>query len=105
MFTQAFTPEQEAMVWPIRRSRRARRSQTSQRVLNDPTLPVFRWLLNSMFVALSVTALVLSAVELTAYAFARLEFPGRDMIFFVLLTSLMVPGAVTLIPVSCCCAT
>jgi len=61
-------------------------------------LPVFRWLINSIFVASSVTALVLFICSLTAYAYARLEFPGRDAIFFLLLTSLMVPSAVTFIP-------
>src|SRR5262249_59294966 len=69
------------------------------RVFNDPTLPVFRWFLNSMFASLSITALVLLLSSLSAFAFARLEFPARDVIFFLLLTSLMVPGAITLIPV------
>jgi multiple sugar transport system permease protein len=62
-------------------------------------LPVFRWFLNSMFASLSITALVLLLSSLSGFAFGRLEFPGRDVIFFILLTSLMVPGAVTLIPV------
>ena len=66
--------------------------------MTDPTLPVFRWFINSLVVAISVTALVLFICSLTAYAYARLEFPGRDVIFFLLLTSLMIPGAVTFIP-------
>jgi multiple sugar transport system permease protein len=52
-----------------------------------------------MIAACSITALVLFLSSLSAYAFARLEFPGRDAIFFMLLTSLMIPNAVTLIPV------
>jgi multiple sugar transport system permease protein len=42
---------------------------------------------------------VLLLSSLSGYAYARLEFPGRDAIFFILLISLMIPGAVTLIPV------
>jgi multiple sugar transport system permease protein len=98
MFSRAFMPESEQMVWPIRWFPRTPTIENFQRILNDPTLPVFRWLLNSFFVATSVTALVLTICSLTAYAYARLEFPGRDVIFFLLLTSLMVPGAVTFIP-------
>jgi multiple sugar transport system permease protein len=98
MFSQAFTPESQTMRWPIRWIPETPTVANFQRILTDPTLPVFRWLINSIFVASSVTALVLGICSLTAYAYARLEFPGRDVIFFLLLISLMVPGAVTFIP-------
>ena len=35
---------------------------------------------------------------MAAYAFARLQFPGRDKIFFLFLTALMIPPIFTLIP-------
>src|SRR5262249_9141628 len=98
MFSQAFTPESQTMRWPIRWIPETPTIANFQRILSDPTLPVFRWLINSVFVATAVTALVLFICSLTAYAYARLEFPGRNIIFFVLLTSLMIPGAVTFIP-------
>lgn len=98
MFSQAFTPESQTMRWPIRWIPETPTIQNFQRILTDPTLPVFRWLVNSLFVASAVTALVLFIGSLTAYAYARLEFPGRNIIFFLLLTSLMVPSAVTFIP-------
>jgi multiple sugar transport system permease protein len=99
MVSQAFTPEQDTQVWPIQYIPARPTLINFARVFSDPTLPVFRWFLNSMFASLSITALVLLLSSLSAYAFARLEFPLRDAIFFALLTSLMVPGAVTLIPV------
>jgi multiple sugar transport system permease protein len=98
MVSQAFTPEQDTLVWPIRYIPEHPTIDNFLRVFDDPTLPVFRWFINSMAVSSSVTALVLLLSSLSAYAFARLEFPGRDVIFFLLLTSLMVPGAVTFIP-------
>lgn len=98
MYTRAILPENLQMVWPIIWIPTPPTMANFQRILSDPTLPVFRWLLNSVFVATAVTALVLFICSLTAYAYARLEFPGRDVIFFVLLTSLMVPAAVTFIP-------
>ena len=99
MISQAFTPEGDTMVWPIQYIPKRPTLNNFVRVLNDPTLPVLRWFLNSMFASLSITALVILLSSLSAFAFARLEFPFRDTIFFILLTSLMVPGAVTLIPV------
>ena len=98
MFSQAFSPESETMVWPIRWIPEHPTIDNFIRIWNDPTLPVFGWLLNSLFVAVAVTTLVLLISSLTGYAYARLEFPGRDTIFFLLLTSLMIPGAVTFIP-------
>jgi multiple sugar transport system permease protein len=98
MFTRAIMPEGEQMRWPVHWIPEEPTLGNFQRILSDPTLPVFRWLINSLVVATAVTALVLFICSLTAYAYARLEFPGRDLIFFLLLTSLMIPGAVTFIP-------
>lgn len=98
MFSQALTPESQTMQWPIKWIPEQPTLANFERILSDPTLPVFRWLINSLAVATAVTVLVLFICSLTGYAYARLEFPGRDMIFFILLTSLMVPGAVTFIP-------
>ncbi len=99
MLSQAFTPEADTRRWPIQWIPENPTLANFARLFNDPTLPVFRWLINSLFVALAVTALVLLIDSLTAYAFARLQFPGRDVIFFGLLVSLMIPSQVTLIPV------
>ena len=49
-------------------------------------------------VAFARIGLELTIASLAAYAFARLEFPGRDAIFFVILTTMMIPGQVTLVP-------
>jgi multiple sugar transport system permease protein len=57
-----------------------------------------RWFINSVVVASLETLLTLLVCSLAAYGFARLEFPGRNKIFYALLFALMVPGQVTLIP-------
>ncbi len=69
----------------------------SYRVLFDP-LPfdVFFW--NSLQVAVLSTFGSLLACSLAAYAFARLRFPGRDVIFALLLTTMMIPAQVLLLP-------
>jgi multiple sugar transport system permease protein len=52
---------------------------------------VFGWLLNSTIVSLAVTLGVLALSSLAGYGFARLRFPGRGVIFIVVLFGLAIP--------------
>ena len=52
---------------------------------------VFGWLLNSTIVSLGVTFGVLALSSLAGYGFARLRFPGRDLIFVLVLFGLAIP--------------
>lgn len=61
--------------------------------------PFVRNFFNSLFVATTVTLGVLLTSSLAAYAFARIDFPLRDQLFLGYLGTLMIPGAVTMIPV------
>lgn len=63
------------------------------------TMPFALFTLNSFKIAILVTFGQLLSCSLAAYAFARFKFPGRDILFFILLSALMIPGEVTLIPV------
>ena len=56
------------------------------------------YMLNSVMITLITLAGELVLSILAAYAFARMEFPGRNIIFGVLLSSMMIPGMVTMIP-------
>ncbi len=62
-------------------------------------VPFARFYLNSIFVVLLTTLGQVTTSAFAAYAFARLRFPGRDNIFFTYLATMMIPGAVTMIPV------
>lgn len=57
-----------------------------------------RWLFNSAFVAAVATIAALFVQSMAAYAFARKRFPGREVLFYIVLAGMMVPGAMTLIP-------
>jgi multiple sugar transport system permease protein len=61
-------------------------------------IPYARQLLNTVIFAGGVTAISLFLDSLTAYALARLEFPGRDVLFLAILVTMMLPFQVTLIP-------
>lgn len=64
----------------------------------DPTLPLDRWFLNSLIIAVLFTVLVLVVDSLAAYAYARMEFRGRKVMFGLLLATLVMPGVMFLIP-------
>jgi len=62
-------------------------------------VPFARFYLNSIVVVVLTTLGQVTTSAFAAYAFARLRFPGRDRIFFAYLATMMIPGAVTMIPV------
>ena len=57
-----------------------------------------RWFINSTIVSVISTIINVFFAALAGYAFAKLKFPGRNAIFWILLSSMMIPGQVTLIP-------
>ncbi len=61
-------------------------------------IPFGKFFINSIFVSLSVTFLEVLTSSLAAYAFARLRFPGRDLLFYLYLGTLMIPAQVTIVP-------
>jgi ABC-type glycerol-3-phosphate transport system permease component len=61
-------------------------------------LPFVTWFLNTVFVALAVTAGTVLIDALAAYAFAKKTFWGRDVLFGLMLATIMIPGALLLIP-------
>ncbi|MBI4574720.1 MAG: ABC transporter permease subunit [Planctomycetes bacterium] len=63
-----------------------------------PFVSFWRAYANSLAVAALVTLGQVVTSSLAAYAFARLRFPGRDLLFLGYLGTMMIPGAVTLIP-------
>jgi ABC-type glycerol-3-phosphate transport system permease component len=61
-------------------------------------LPFWRYMATSLFIViLNVTGTLLSS-SLVAYSFARLQWPGRNFCFALMLATMMVPGQVTMIP-------
>jgi multiple sugar transport system permease protein len=63
----------------------------------DPS--IFRLFANSFGIALAATLSNLVLASLAGYAFARLRFPGREILFLVVLATLMIPDQLRLVPV------
>ncbi|TDD63250.1 carbohydrate ABC transporter permease [Kribbella antibiotica] len=60
--------------------------------------PFARQYLNSVYIAVLVTLITLAVSALGGYAFARIKFPGANALFLVVLTGLLVPSEVTIVP-------
>jgi ABC-type glycerol-3-phosphate transport system permease component len=60
--------------------------------------PFGRYLFNSTFSAVAILCLQFATIVPAAYGFARLRFPGRDALFYLVLATMMVPVQVTFIP-------
>jgi cellobiose transport system permease protein len=62
------------------------------------TLPVLQAFFNSLFIASVSTLLIVFFDSLAGFGFAKYTFPGREFLFFLLLATLMLPGAISIIP-------
>lgn len=63
------------------------------------TFTFARYLCNTLIIVLSSVAGVILTCSIAAYAFARLEFPLKNLWFTLIIGSMLMPGAVTLIPI------
>jgi len=61
-------------------------------------LPLLAWIGNSVLIAVLSATLVTFSSSMIAFGFAYFRFPGRSFLFGLLLASMMLPGAVTLVP-------
>ena len=62
-------------------------------------LPFLSWFINSFKITSLITVGQIFTCSTAAYAFARLRFPGRNALFLILLSALMIPLQVTIIPI------
>jgi len=61
--------------------------------------PFGRYFLNTIIYSVAITASNLLFCSMAAYAFARLRFRGRNLLFILVLGTMMIPGQVTMVPV------
>lgn len=60
--------------------------------------PIMKWFTNSMIVALAQMILVVLIASSSAYAYARLEFKGKKVIFWFLMATMTFPSVINIIP-------
>jgi multiple sugar transport system permease protein len=98
LFSMSFRPPSEAYKMPPSFLPPTLDFKNYQAVLAS-SVPFLQIYWNSVQIAVLVTIGQLVTCTLAAFAFARLTFPGRDSIFFIMLVGLMFPAQVTIIPI------
>jgi len=96
MILTSFKPEVDIVTYPPQLFPRQLTFQHYLDVWNR--IPFARLYLNTIIFAGGVTIISLALDSMTAYALARLQFPGRGIVFIAVLVMLMLPFQVTLIP-------
>jgi multiple sugar transport system permease protein len=95
VFTSLKTPEQ-VFIWPPKMFPTELHWENFKTVLSR--INFTRYTLNTLKIALIVTASQLFTCSLSGYAFARLRFPGREALFIAYLATMMIPFQATMIP-------
>jgi multiple sugar transport system permease protein len=97
LFVTSLSPQQFIIKVPPDLLPRSLTFQNYQRLFG--TTPVIRWLLNTLLIAGTITLFHVLFDSMAGYAFAKRNFPGRNTLFWLVLSTLTVPAQVTLIPV------
>jgi multiple sugar transport system permease protein len=98
IISQSFMTNQAVNRWPPPLIPNEPTLNSYIHVFTQPDLKLFLWLGNSIYAASAYTLAVICLCTPAAYAFARLNFPGRNILFGLLLLTVMIPSQVTLIP-------
>ncbi len=72
--------------------------QSYRTIFTDPRVPLGRFYTNSIVVAVSVTAMILFTSSLAGFVFAKYQFFGKNLLFTLILATMMIPFQVVMIP-------
>jgi ABC-type glycerol-3-phosphate transport system permease component len=98
MLSTALKVERNVFVWPPQWIPDPVMWSNFKDALSNPQLPFPLFFRNTMILEIGIIIGRLISCTLIAYGFARLEAPGKNVLFAILLATLMLPSAVTLIP-------
>lgn len=73
-------------------------TENFREILTNPNMSFARFFWNTLVIATLATVGTVVSASFVGYAFARLKFKGRDRLFILLLSTMMLPGVVTMIP-------
>jgi multiple sugar transport system permease protein len=98
MFKNSFEPNQLLSAWPPRVLPAWEKLTLESYLLIVHRFPIDRWFANSVVVAALRTAVTVLCASLAGYAFAKLRFWGREVLFWSLMAVLMLPSFILIIP-------
>ena len=98
MLSTSLKPKRDLFKQPIEWIPSTLTLENYTKIFGNSQTPIERWFINSLVVATVTTLLILFIDALAAYAYARMEFPGRRVLFGLLLSTLFLPGIMFLVP-------
>lgn len=98
MLFNAFKPEYEILGYPPTYFPKEITLDNFRAVIENDSMHLFSSLGNSVFVATTRTVLTLYLSALWGYTLSKLRFPGRKVLFYLVLSAMMIPTAVILLP-------
>lgn len=98
VLSTSLKPESQAISWPIRWIPETLTFENYMSVFMRQDVPILRWFWNSLVIATIHTGLMLLFNSMSAFAFARLKFKGRDILFWTLMGTMMIPPVMNLVP-------
>ena len=98
MLTTSFKTRQESAQTPPTWFPNAPTLEAYRHILQASDTPVFRWFANSMVAATCNALIVVVTAALAAYALARMEFRGRNVVLGLIVATLFVPPVILVIP-------
>lgn len=96
MISTAFKPDSEIFTLPIKWFPSSFYLQNFKRAFQ--VIPIFRYMLNTVYIAVLKIGGEVFVSALVAYGFARFDFKGKNLFFLILLATMMLPYEVTMIP-------
>src|SRR3712207_3374036 len=95
MLVNSFKTNPETTRWPLTWIPREFSVQGYSEIFNTTSqTPVFRWFLNSVVAAVAHTVLVLVKAAPAAYALARMDFRGKNLMFGAIISTLFIPPVI-----------
>lgn len=98
MLRTSLMPESDTVAYPVQWIPKQPTLENYQAILNSPDANFPRWTFNSVFAATAYALAHVAVSVLAAYPLARMRFRGREGWFWFLLSTMMIPGIIFLIP-------
>lgn len=98
MFTGSLKAQKGIMMTPPEWFPASPTLENWRNLFSIKTISPWSWFKNSVIVSLGTVAISVSMSALAGYAFAKKQFPGREVLFFLILATMMLPTQVTLVP-------
>jgi len=92
----ALKPEAETTTIPVEWVASSVTLEAFRSVLSAGNLP--RWYFNSALTSLAITVITVLLASLAAFGFSRARFRGRNVLFWIVLAGIMVPGQILIVP-------